>query len=629
MTQLMPALLLLVVLAAPCAPPLLPTPLHEPAEADKAFKEHYTKYEYRIPMRDGVKLYTVAYVPRDRSRTWPVLLMRTPYAVTPGVDVYPELKNPRVLARYALSPAAIRDGFIFVNQDVRGKMMSEGTFVDVRPKAAVDEATDAFDTIDFLVKHLPSNNGKVGAWGISYPGFYAAQAAIDAHPALKAVSPQAPVTDWYLGDDFHHNGALFLMDTFNFFSSFGKPRPAPTRRSSWGFDYDTGDAYEFFLNLGPLKNANERYFKGDITFWNEALAHPNRDAYWKARDPRPRYRQVKPAVLVVGGLFDAEDLWGTVATYRAFDAQSPGADVRLVLGPWRHGGWARTDGDALGDLSFGWKTSRHYQETIELPFFRKALKGCNEEQPAEAIVFQTGTNVFLRHDAWPPKSVATTLFLGGDGRLLTRAPKEQEAFDAWVSDPKKPVPHRTGYTLENEGEYMVEDQRFASRRPDVISYQTPVLTEDVTVVGTIDVDVWLSTSGSDADVVVKLIDVQPFDKPNGPNGARLAGAHTLIRGEVMRGRFRDGFEAPKAFTPGVPARVRFTLPDVSHTFRTGHRLMVQVQSTWFPLVDLNPQTFVDPATATEGDFKAATHRLFRDAAHPSSVTIAVSQGAVP
>ena len=240
---------------------------------------------------------------------------------------------------------------------------------------------------------LPANNGKVGTWGVSYPGFYAAQAAIDAHPALKAVSPQAPVTDWYLGDDFHHNGALFLMDTFNFFSGFGKARPAPTRKSTWGFDHDTGDAYEFFLNLGPLKNANEKYFKGEIAFWNEALAHPNRDEYWKARDPRPRYAKVKPSVLVVGGLFDAEDLWGTVATYRAFESQSPGSDVRLVLGPWRHGGWARTEGDALGEMSFGWKTSRHYQETIELPFFKKALKACGDEKAVEATVFETGTPI--------------------------------------------------------------------------------------------------------------------------------------------------------------------------------------------------------------------------------------------
>lgn len=626
----MNALLLATLLAAPCEPPLVSNPLTDVAEAEKAFREHYTKYEYRIPMRDGAKLYTVAYVPRDRTRTWPVLLMRTPYAVTAGVDVMPEMKTLRHLGRYAMSMAAIRDGFIFVNQDVRGRMLSEGTFVDVRPKGPIDEATDAFDTIDFLVKHLPNNNGRVGAWGVSYPGFYAAQAAIEAHPALKAVSPQAPVTDWFLGDDFHHNGALFLMDTFNFFSDFGKPRPAPTRKWAWnGVDHEASDAYEFFLGLGPLSNVNERYFKGSITFWNDALAHPNRDEFWKARDPRPRYQRAKPAVLVVGGLYDAEDLWGTVATYQAFERQSPGSDVRLVLGPWRHGGWSRSDGDALGDVSFSWKTSRFYQETVELPFFRKALKACGDEKPVEALVFESGTNVFQRYDVWPPKGTPTALHLGPKQTLTRAAPTTKDTFDAWISDPNKPVPYRANYLQENDGEYMVDDQRFASRRTDVLSFQTPPLTEDVSLAGSIEVDVWLSTTGTDADVVVKLIDVAPFDKPNAPSGARLAGAHTLVRAEVMRGRFRDSFETPKAFTPNEPARIRFTLPDVSHTFRSSHRLMIQVQSSWFPLVDRNPQTFVDPAKATEADFQAHEHRLFRDTLRPSKVTLPVRAGALP
>jgi uncharacterized protein len=625
-------LLSLALSAAPCEPPLVAAPLTDPVEADRVFREQYTKYEFRIPMRDGVKLYTVAYVPRDRTRTWPALLMRTPYAVTVGVDVYPDFKTTRMIGRYALSMAAIRDGFIFVNQDVRGRMMSEGQFVDIRPRAAkggVDEATDAYDTIEFLTKQLPAFNGKVGQWGVSYPGFYAAQAAIDAHPALKAVSPQAPVTDWFVGDDFHHNGALFLMDTVGFFSGFGKARAQPTRKWAWGFDVESADAYDFYLGLGPLKSVNERHFKGEIAFWNEVLAHPTRDAWWKARDPLPHYKQARPAVLVVGGLFDAEDLWGTLATYQAFNSQSPGADVRLVLGPWRHGGWARTEGDALGDVSFGWKTSRPYQETVELPFFRKALKGCAEEKPVEAMVFETGTNVFSRFEAWPPKTTPTTRHFGPNGMLVAEAPTQTEGFDEWRSDPKAPVPHRATFGMENDGEYMTADQRFASRRPDVLSFTTPTLTEDVTLAGPIGVDVWFSTTGTDADVVVKLIDVQPFDTPNGPNGAKLGGAHTLVRAEVMRGRFRESFETPKAFTPGTPERVRFTLPDVHHTFRPGHRVMVQVQSSWFPLVDLNPQTFVDPAQATEADFRAATHRLWRDGARPSRVTLPVLRGRVP
>jgi putative CocE/NonD family hydrolase len=623
-------LLALVAAAAPCEPPLLANPIADANDADRAFRENYTKYEYRIPMRDGVKLYTVAYVPRERSHPWPALLVRTPYGVTPGVDVYPDFKQqPRSIGRFAMSTFAIRDGFIFVHQDVRGKSLSEGSFVDVRPRSGgsgPDEATDAYDTIEFLTKQLPSFNGRVGVWGISYPGFYAAQAAIEAHPAVKAVSPQAPVTDWFLGDDFHHNGALFLLDAFNFYAGFGKPRPAPTRKQTWGYDMETGDAYEFFLGLGPLANVNTLHFKGEIAFWNDLMAHPNRDAWWKVRDPRPHYAKVKPAVLVVGGLFDAEDLWGAVATYQAFNTQSPGADVRLVLGPWRHGGWARTDGDALGDASFGWKTAKYYQENIELPFFRKALKGCPDEKPAEAIVFETGTNLFNRFDRWPPKSEATALFFSAAGTLTSVAPKQPSASTSWVSDPHKPVPYRANYLLENDGEYMTDDQRFATRRTDVVSFQTPVLSQDLTVAGPIDVEVWFATTGTDADLIVKLIDVAPFDKPTGPNGTRQAGAHSLIRAEVMSGRFREGFEVPRALAPGEPTRIRFALPDVSHTFRASHRLMIQVQSTWFPLVARNPQTFVEPAKATEADFQVATHRLFHEEGHASKVTLPVVNG---
>lgn len=629
------ALAAFALAAAPCAePPLVPSPIKDGDEANRVLREQYVKHEYRIPMRDGVKLYTVAYVPREQTRRWPVLLLRTPYGVTTGVDNYPDLKTPRVLARFVLSAAALQDGFIFVHQDVRGRFLSEGSFVDVRPRApkgGTDEATDAYDTVDFLVKHLPANNGAVGVWGVSYPGFYAAQAAVDAHPAVKAVSPQAPVTDWYLGDDFHHNGALFLFDAFGFFASFGKPRPEPTRKQSWGFDWTEGDAYEFFLRLGPLSQVNAKHFKGDIAFWNDLLAHPNRDAFWKARDPRPRYASKGPAVLTVGGLYDAEDLWGALETYKAFQAQSPGQDVRLVLGPWRHGGWGRTDGDKLGDVSFGWKTSKHYQDTVELPFFRRHLKGCAESRPFEAYVFESGTNLFAFHDAWPPKAArAVPVYFGPEQRLVLTAPKAASAADEWPSDPKKPVPYRSKWALENEGEWMVEDQRFAARRPDVLVYETPPLTEDVTLAGPVDVDLYFSTSGTDADVVVKLIDVSPFDRES-PEGAgvRLAGLQQLVRGEVLRGRFRDSFEQPAPFTPGEPARVRFTLPDVSHTWRPGHRLMLQVQSSWFPLVDRNPQRFVDPAKATDEDFVKATHALWRDAAHPSKVVLPVLRGALP
>ena len=630
----LPPLLLLVsalARAASCPPPLLPAEPRDPEELARVVREQYVKYEYRIPMRDGARLYTVAYVPRQRSRSYPILLQRTPYGVSYGVDTQPELKTARHAARFAPSMLLVREGYIFVHQDVRGRMLSEGDFVDVRPRAAkggVDEATDAYDTIDFLVKTLPANNGNVGVWGISYPGFYAAQAGIDAHPALKAISPQAPVTDWFLGDDWHHNGAFFLMDAFHFEQGFGKPRPAPTRKASWDFDFDEGDAYDFFLKLGPLANADARYFHGQLPFWNDLLAHPSYDAFWKQRDPRPHYRTVKPAVLTVGGLFDGEDLWGAVATYHAYDAQSPGSDVRLVLGPWRHGGWARTDGDRHHDQSFAFKSSRFYQEHIELPFFQHALQGCAEPEAVEAWVFETGTNLFQRFDAWPPKDVKPVrVFLAPGGGLSTTAPAA-DAVEAWVSDPARPVPYRSAPALENDGNYMSDDQRFAARRPDVLVHATGPLAADLTLAGPVEVALEVATTGTDADFVVKLVDVSPFDRPDpepNPTGVRLAGYQQLVRGEVFRGRFRTSFETPRPFVPGEPATVRFTLPDVSHTFRSGHKVMVQVQSSWFPLVDRNPQTFVDPARATEADYQAATHRLWLG---KSSLTLPVRRGSL-
>ncbi len=599
--------------AAKCGDSFLPVEPKEGDELARALRENYVKYEYRIPMRDGVTLYTTAFVPRDRTRRWPMMLTRTPYAVSYGVDNFPDVHDQRAAARFAPSTLMVKEGFIFVHQDVRGRMMSQGQFLDVRPRATkggVDEATDTYDTIDFLVKNVPANNGKVGVWGISYPGFYAAQAAIDAHPALKAVSPQAPVTDWFVGDDFHHNGALFLLDAFHFHSVFGRARAEPVRRWNWDFDFDSADSYDFFQQLGPLSNANTKYFHGSIAFWNDVLAHPTRDAWWKARDPLPHYRVSNVAVLTVGGLFDAEDLWGTLATYQAFARQSPKADVRLVMGPWRHGGWARTDGDRLGDVSFAWKTSRAWVEQLELPFFLHHLKGCPEGPVAKARVFETGTNLFQSYDAWPPTDVKPTKVFFAAGGLSTKAPGE--GFDEYVSDPRAPVPYRDHWALENDGEYMVGDQRFASRRPDVVTHQSAPLPADVTVAGPIDVSLDVTTTGTDGDFIVKLVDVYPFDMPDpdpNPTRVHLGGYQQLVRGEVFRGHFREGFERAVPFVPGQPTTVHFTLPDVNHTFRSGHRLMLQVQSSWFPLVDLNPQTLVDPSTATPADFKAATVRV--------------------
>ncbi len=619
------------------------------AEVTRALSEHYVKYEHRIAMRDGVRLHTVTYVPRERRRTYPILLLRTPYGSGPyGIDNYPEDRIPRSIRIY------LREGYIIARQDVRGRYMSEGSFVDIRPRAAkggTDEATDAWDTIDWLVKNIPANNGKVGVWGISYPGFYAAQSAIDAHPALKAVSPQAPVTDWFIGDDFHHNGAFFLAPAFDFYSVFGKPRPKPVKRVRGEFEYDAGDAYEFFLGLGSLAHADEKYFHGEIAFWNDVMAHGSRDEFWKARDPRPYYKNVKPAILTVGGLFDAEDCWGAFATYRAFATQSPGNEVSLVMGPWSHGGWVRAEGDRLGDVTFGSKTSHYYQEQIEFPFFQRHLKGITTPGTATgaagqkgAWVFETGINLWQHYPAWPPPAArAQTLYFHAGSALSAQAPTAAEdalGADSYPSDPQKPVPYRDKPALRIDSDYMISDQRFASRRPDVLFYQTAPLTEDVTLAGPVEASLAVTVTGTDADFVVKLIDVYPPDVADAEHHGdrrserrsehvRMAGYQQLVRAEVMRGKFRNSLEHPEPFVPGEVAQVRVALPDISHTFRPGHRIMVQVQSSWFPLVDRNPQSFVDIYHAKDSDFHTATHRVMRTKEHPSSVKVTVLRGQLP
>lgn len=613
--------------------PLVPYEIKDEADYARALREFYTKYEFRIPMRDGKKLYTDAYVPKDRTRTYPIVMTRTPYGVSPyGVDNMPA-PGTRPLPRFAPAREMVRDGYVWVHQDVRGRMMSEGDFVDVRPVSTthgIDESTDAFDTVDFLVRNVPNNNGKVGVWGISYPGFYAAQAAINAHPAVKAVSPQAPVTDWFLGDDFHHNGAFFLADSFDFTASFGKPRPQPVKKWRWE-DSDPADAYDFFLGIGPIANTRTRVLPDGIPFYNDLFAHPNRDEFWKARDPRPFYKNAKPAMMTVGGLFDAEDLWGALETYRSFEKQSPGAQNTLVLGPWRHGGWLRTEGEALGDIHFGTKTSLFFQSQIEAPFFARALKGREVAPPKEAFVYDTGVFEWHAFDVWPPRDAKPVFLSFGAHGKLSSAPTgaEGEGIDAYPSDPAKPVPYRSRSSSTIDEDYMNDDQRFASRRPDVLAYQTPVLDADVELAGPIDADLWVDTTGTDADFVVKVVDVWPDDaedpQPN-PLAVKMAGYQELVRFEVMRARFRNSFETPEAMRPGEPTRVRFTLPDVAHTFRAGHRMMVQVQSSMFPLVDRNPQTFVDVYKATEGDFKPATHRVYHTHDRASGIRALVTRG---
>jgi putative CocE/NonD family hydrolase len=512
--------------------------------------------------------------------------------------------------------------------------MSEGDFVNMRPHIPsktqanqVDESSDTYDTIDWLIKNVPNHNGKVGQWGISYPGFYTSTGLIDAHPALVASSPQAPICDWFVGDDFHHNGALMLPHFFNFIADFGKPRPSPTSKPAGPrFDHGTPDGYQFFLDLGSLANADPSYLKGQVPFWNEVMTHGAYDDFWKSRNLRPHLKAIKPAVMTVGGWFDAENLYGALETYKAIENSSPGATNFLVMGPWIHGGWNRSDGDRLGPVKFDEKTSPHFQETIEFPFFEAYLKGKGGFSPSEAHIFETGRNQWRTFDRWPPASGRKhTLNLLAGGKLGEEAADSAGPggeFDEFVSDPDRPVPFVDETVVGMAVEYMVEDQRFAARRPDVLSYQTGPLESDLTLAGPLEVELHVATTGTDADWVVKVIDVYPADFPDNdpnPTGVRMGNYHQLVRGDVFRGKFRNSFEKPEPFVPGEPARVAFTLNDICHTFRAGHRLMVQVQSTWFPLVDRNPQTFVDIYAAKPADFQKATHRVYHTKERPSRI----------
>jgi putative CocE/NonD family hydrolase len=591
------------------------------AQGREYVESHYTKHEYRIPMRDGKKLFTAVYAPKDEAQTYPILLVRTPYGVAPyGAAKYPD----------SLGPSAIftTSGYIVVYQDVRGTHESEGDFVDVRPyiprKAGprdIDESSDAYDTVDWLIKNVRNHNGNVGIWGISYPGFYAAMGAIDAHPAVKAVSPQAPVTDWFSGDDFHHNGALFLAPCFNFLAFFGRPREPE-------FRYGTADGYQFFLDLGPLSSVNTRYFKGKVTFWNDLLKHGSYDDFWKARTMLPYLKNIKPAIMTVGGWFDAEDLYGALHVYEAIERQNPGAYNILVMGPWVHGGWARRDGDTLGDVRFGAKTSLFYRDHIEFPFFEHFLKGKPDPQLPEAFVFETGRNEWQKRDAWPPRNAAArSIYLRENGELSFKAPPEAaNSFDEYLSDPAKPVPFIESIHIGMPVEYMVADQRFASRRPDVLVYRTEALKKDLTVAGPITASLFVSTTGTDADWVVKLIDVYPNDfgeMEQNAAASRMGGYQQLVRGEPMRGKFRNSLEKPEPFEPEKTTKVEFVLPDVYHSFRSGHRIMIQIQSSWFPLVDRNPQKFVDIYSAVESDFQRATQRVYRSRDSACAITLKV------
>ncbi|MCH7595858.1 MAG: CocE/NonD family hydrolase [Planctomycetes bacterium] len=591
-------------------------------------KSHYAKREYQIPMRDGVKLFTAVYTPKDTSKKYPVILHRRPYAIGPyGEDKYRTPLGP--------SPEFTKDGFIFVYQDVRGKYMSEGTFVNMRPHidnkqstSQIDESSDTYDTIDWVLKNIPNHNGRVGLWGISYPGYYSSAGMIDAHPALKAVSPQAPVADWFF-DDFHHHGAFFLPHSFNFMASFDQPRPEPTTEHSERFEHETPDAYQFFLDLGPIKNANERYFHDELTFWNKMMEHPNYDEFWQAQNILPHLNNVAPAVMTVGGWFDAEDLYGALMTYAEIERRNPDVSNIIVMGPWAHGQWSRGDGESLGNIHFGAKTSVFYREEIEFPFFQHHLKDGPDPNLPEAYVFETGVNRWRTFDHWPPRETETqSLYFQPDGGLAFALPPDTEnGFDEYVSDPAKPVPFTEAVSTGMTRAYMTDDQRFASRRTDVLTYQTDVLDDGVTLAGPITADLWVSTSGTASDWIVKVIDVFPPDTEDHedvPRGMHMGGYQMMVRSEVIRGRFRNSYEHPEPFVANEPTNVRLTLQDVLHTFQPGHRIMVQIQSTWFPLVDRNPHDYVDNVFfADEEDFVKATQRVYRTGAHATRLEVGV------
>ncbi len=617
--------------------PTAPAP-PEPAPGSRFVRENYTKFEHRIAMRDGVKLFASVYIPKDvftDGKSYPIMLSRTPYNVAPyGLDQY----------RPALGPSELfaREKFIFVYEDVRGRFMSEGDFTIIRPQKPnkrgpqdTDESTDAYDTIDWLVKNLPGNSGKVGMWGISQPGFFTTAGMIDAHPALVAASPQAPVTDYYLGDDSYHNGAFMLAHRFRFYQGFrqreGEPAPPPKAQP---FDSGTPDGYDFYLSLGSLANADEKYFKHQQPFWLQNIDNTTYNEFWKARSIWRYLTGIKPAVMTVGGWYDQEDSQGPLRMYDFMQSNQPPKTHMLVMGPWNHGGFSRGDGDKLGNVNFGSKTGVYYREKIELPFFLYHLKGRGEGAFPRAHVFQTGLNQWRKFDSWPPAAVKPTeLFLDGKGRLAWQQPGAV-AFDEYISDPEKPVPYVGYISMAVRNDYMTEDQRFAAARPDVLVYKTEPLDRDITVLGPISVDLKVSTSGTDSDFVVKVIDVYPSDMPDynatqpapavePASAVKMGGYQQLIRGEPFRGKYRKSFEKPVPFEPGKADRIAFNLPDIAHTFRAGHRIMVQVQSSWFPLTDRNPQQFLEIPKARSDDFVKATQRVYRGGVEGSKIKIPI------
>ncbi len=616
------------------------------ADAPKySLREHYTKYEFNIPMRDGVKLFTVVYVPKDSSKSYPFLMQRTPYSAGVqsggelhyGQDFYPEHIGP--------SQEFEDSGYIFVKQDVRGRYMSEGKWQEATPhvnphrsKGQGNESEDMHDTVDWLLKNVANNNGKVGILGISYPGFYTSASIIDSHPAIKAASPQAPVTDLFMNDDSYHGGAFMLAANFDFYSAFVEAEnPTPLPKTWNRFDYGTADGYEFFLKHLTLSNITATLTPKQQALLLPTIEHDTYDEFWKSRNIAAHLKNIKAAVLTVGGWYDAEDLQGPLTTYASIKRNNPTIYSGLVMGPWVHGGWARGEGKRLGYVNFDSKTSEYFRTKIQFPFFEQHLKGVANKNTSEVYAFETGSNIWRNYAAWPPKPAqARTLYLGENGTLSWQQPAAGAAYDEYVADPRKPVPFTSYPANGAPKEYMVGDQRFAASRPDVLTYSSAPLEEDVTFAGPVKPKLFVSTTGTDADWVVKLIDVYPPEYPASDDGderprggdvgkpqVTMAGFQQLVRGDPLRGKFRNGFDKPQPFTPGKVETVSYSMSDINHTFRRGHRIMVQIQSSWFPLVDLNPQTFVDIPKAKPEDFQKATQRVYHAPAMYSGIEVQV------
>lgn len=610
---------LVTVAAVACA-------AHADRPAEGYTSEHYVKSAHMIPMRDGVHLYTIVYTPKDTTRAYPILLLRTPYSIAPyGTDDYAEVLGP--------SAEFDRDGYIFAFQDVRGKFRSEGDFEVIRPldrrggADRVDESTDNYDTIEWLLNNIPHHNGRVGQWGISYPGWQTVMGMIDPHPALAAVSPQASPSDMFIGDDWHHNGAFRVMYAFGWLSGNARRRDAPTEQRSARFDYGTNDGYEFFLSAGTASRVDELFFGSEVPAWQDFLEHPSYDAFWQRQNALQYLDSIRLPVLNVAGWFDTEDFYGPMSIYTTIERENPVNQSTLVVGPWLHGGWRSMEGDHLGCIDFGRPTSLDFQRDVQFPFFSHYLKDRGGWPGEEAVVFLTGSNTWHSYDRWPPPGIEERrLYLRGGGTVSFDPPSGSDpaAEDSYVSDPAHPVPFTAEKRTTLGHLWKVEDQRFVSSRPDVLVYQSEPLANDLTIAGPIVANVFVSTTGTDSDWIVKVIDVFPDDAPPSSScEVPMGGFQMHLAGEIMRGRFRNSFEHPEAIVAGEVTPITINLRDRFHTFKAGHRIMVQVQSSWFPAYDRNPQTFVDTYRAQPEDFVVATQTVYRSAAHPSHIVLGI------